>query len=87
MDNIQDAVPFTNCSCAFKYGLEVPKSRYDILRIDDAVQNRKWQDAIEKEVVSLILHQYFDFKSPCFNPPGDFQYCRLHFMYDLKPDL
>ena len=42
---------------------------------------------MEKEVAALILHQCFDFKSPGYNPPGDFQYCRLHFVYDLKPDL
>ena len=42
---------------------------------------------MRKEVAALILHQCFDFKSPGYNPPGDFQYCRLHFVYDMKPDL
>ena len=86
-ERVRDAVPFAKCRRTFKYGLEVPKSWKDIQRIDDAAGNTKWQDAVAKEVAALILHQCFDFKPPGYNPPGDFQYCRLHFVYDLKPDL
>ena len=57
------------------------------MRMDAVAQNRKWQEAVEKEVSALILHECFNFKSPGYNPPGNYQYCRLHFMYDVKPDL
>jgi len=71
----------------FKYGLEVPKNWKDILRIDEAAGNRNWQDAVEKEVAALVMHNCFDFKSPDFKPSSDFQYCRLHFVYEIKCDL
>ena len=71
----------------FKHGLEVPRNWNDILRIDAAAGNRHWQDAVEQEVAALILHGCFDFKTPNFKPPSDYQYCRLHFVYDIKSDL
>ena len=72
---------------SFKYGFEEPKNWKDILRIDEAAGNRNWQLAVEKEVAALIMHGCFDFKSPDFKPPSDFQYCRLHFVYEIKSDL
>jgi len=71
----------------FKYGLEVPKNWKDLLRIDEAAGNRKWQEAVEKEVAALVMHGCFDFKSPDFKPSGEYQYCRLHFVYEVKNDL
>ena len=35
----------------------------------------------------MIFHQCFDFKSPNFKPSSDYQFCRLHLVYDIKPDL
>ena len=71
----------------FKYGLEVPKSWKDIIRKDTAAENTRWQQAVEKEVGALIQHQCFDFKSADYKPSADYQYCRLHLVYDIKPDL
>ena len=48
----------------FKHGLEVPKNWKDIKRIDYTAGNNRWQDAVEKEFASLIMHKYFDFKTP-----------------------
>ena len=72
---------------SFKFGLEVPRSWKDIVRLDTAENNRSWQDAIEKEIAALIYHQCFEFKSPEFKPSDEYQYCRLHFVYGIKPDL
>ena len=33
------------------------------------------------------MHDCFDFKTPNFKPSADYQYCRLHFVYDIKSDL
>ena len=71
----------------FKYGFEVPKSWKDILRIDKAAGNTLWQDAVKKEVGALIQHQCFDFRSPDYKPSKDYQFCRLHFVYEIKTDL
>ena len=52
-----------------------------------AAGNHKWQEATEKEIVALIHHGCFDFKSPDFNPPEGYQCCCLHFVYEIKTDL
>ena len=70
-----------------KYGLEVPRSWKDILRIDAENKNRAWRDAVEKEVGALLLLGCFDFRAPDFKPTPDYQFCRLHFVYDIKYDL
>ena len=36
---------------------------------------------------ALIMHNCFDFKTPDFKPTTDYQYCRLHLVYDIKNDL
>ena len=71
----------------FKHGLEAPRSWKDVVRIDAEAGNRSWQEAIEKEIGVLIMHDCFDFKTPNFKPSADYQYCRLHFVYDIKSDL
>ena len=71
----------------FKYGLEVPRNWKDLLRIDTEAGNRKWQEAVENEVAALIMHGCFDFKPPDYKPSGEYQYCRLHFVYEVKTDL
>ena len=86
-DRAQEKATEGKSKRTFKYGLEVPNHLKDILRIDTAAGDRKWQDAIEKEVAALVMHDCFDFKSPDFKPSGEFQYCRLHFMYEIKFDL
>ena len=42
---------------------------------------------MKEAVTALIFYQYFDFKSPNFKPSSDYQFCRLHLVYDIKPDL
>jgi len=83
----QEKTTEPKCKRTFKYGLEVPKNWKDILRIDAAAGNRTWQDAVEKEVAALVMHKCFDFKSPDFKPSSEYQYCRLHFVYEIKSDL
>ena len=58
----------------FKHGLEVPKNWKDIKRMNDAAGNTRWQDAVEKEVAALIMHKCFDFKTPDYKPPTDYQF-------------
>ena len=72
----------------FKYGIELPRNWQDILRIDKANGNTNWQDAVKKEVAALIQHGCFEFHdSKGFKPSDDFQYCHLHFVYEVKTDL
>ena len=55
--------------------------------IDAEVGNRLWQEAVENEVDVLIQHGCFDFKTSNYKLPSNYQYCRLHFVYDIKSDL
>ena len=71
----------------FKYGIEVPRNWNDIIRIDKDNGNSKWQDSVKKEVGALINHGCFEFMPKDFKPPTDYQYCRLHFVYEVKNDL
>ena len=71
----------------FKYGIEVPRSWRDIIRIDTENGNTKWQDSVTKEVAALINHGCFQFMPRDFKPNLDYQYCRLHFVYEVKTDL
>ena len=76
-----------NSKKSFKFRFEVPKNWKEILRIDEAAGNSMWQDSVEKEVSSLIHHECFNFKSSDYKPSDDYQYCRLHLVYDINLDL
>ena len=57
------------------------------MRLDSESGDRRWQEAIQKEVDALIEHNCFTFKTPNYKPSPEYQYCRLHFVYDIKQDL
>ena len=71
----------------FKYGIEVPRNWRDIICIDKESGNTNWQDSVTKEVGALIQHGCFEFMPRDFKPTPDYQYCRLHFAYEVKTDL
>ena len=77
----------TRAKRTFKYGLEVPRTWKDVMRLDGESGTTRWQDAINKEVDALIEQDCFDFKTPNFKPATDYQFCMLHFVYDIKQDL
>ena len=58
-----------------------------MLRIDKAAGNKAWQEAVQKEIVALVHHKCFEFKSTRFKPSADYQYAPLHLVYDIKSDL
>ena len=71
----------------FKHGLKVPKNWKDIKRIDGSAGNTRLQNAVEKEVAALIMHNCFDLKTPDYKSSTDYQYFRLHLFHDIKNDL
>ena len=73
----------------FKYGIEIPRNWRDIERIDRTNGNTNWADAVKKEVAALIHHGCFHFiQRDAFKPKkGEYQYCHLHFVYEVKSDL
>ena len=46
-----------------------------------------WQDSVKKDAAFLMHYKCFDFKYPDYKPSVDYQYFRLHLVYDIKSDL
>lgn len=70
-----------------KFGIKVPADFDQAVEFDEENGNRKWQDAVEKEIAALIFHKCFDFKSPNYKPSSDYQYARLNLVFEVKQDL
>jgi hypothetical protein len=65
-----------------KFGIEVPKTYEDCVRIDNENGNTLWQDAIRKEMSKVrIAFQLLDGGE---NPPPTFQEIRCHLVFDVK---
>ena len=50
--------------------------------INTTVDSNCRKDEIRNKVAALIMHDCLDFK-----PPTDYQYYRLHLLYDINIDL
>ena len=71
----------------FKYGLEIPVSYKDAIRIDISNGNTLWQTAVHTEIAALIYHDCFEFKPKGFKLPKTYQYAPLVLNFELKQDL
>ncbi len=38
-------------------------------------------------MTALLFHECFDFKSPDYKSSSEYQFYRLYFVYDVKPDF
>ena len=72
---------------SFKFGIYIPRYWSDLLRINEAVGNTIWRYGDEKKIATLIHHKCFAFKYPNFKLSKEYQYCRLHMIYDMRPDI
>ena len=73
----------------FKYGLEVPRTVDHALAIDKAEGNTCWQDALDKEIDTLMKMDCFEFKPAGHESTLDdsWQRTTLHMVFDVKQDL
>lgn len=67
-----------------KYGIELPHSVEEALRIDERTGTTFWRDAIEKEMKNAGLA--FDFPEDGFIPPG-WKEIKCHMIFDIKSTL
>ena len=65
-----------------KFGIEIPKTYEDCVRIDKENGNTLWQDAIRKEMAKVIVA--FKRLGDNKTPPPTFQEMRCHMVYDVK---
>ena len=70
----------------FKFGVEVPRSVKDALRLDRENRNNKWHDAIKKELEQLMEFNTFNVLGPGEKPPDDYTYVPLLMTFDVKFD-
>ena len=70
---------------SLKFGLEVPKSVKDAVRLDTANGNTYWQEAITKEMTNVKIA--FKFLEKSSNPPPGYKQIRCHIIFDVKMDL
>ena len=70
-----------------KYGIEVPRDTKRAYEIDRENGNTLWEDAIKKEVASLLAMECFEFKEPGYKPSPDYQWTKLTMVYDVKSCL
>ena len=68
-----------------KFGIEVPKSVKDALRLDNENGNTFWKDAINKEMTNVKVA--FKFANKNSIPPPGFKQIRCHIIFDVKMDL
>ena len=68
-----------------KYGIEVPKSMADAIRIDQANGNRFWQDAIAKEMKQVAVA--FEILDIGCQAPIGWSKLSGHLVFDVKMDF
>jgi len=79
----------------YKFGVEVPKSYNDAMRLDTENGNNKWQEAIDTEMGQIIDYKTFidkgkvvwnrDGKGPV-GVSNEYQRVRVHLIFDVKHD-
>jgi len=57
-----------------KYGVEIPQNVAHAYELDALHGNTLWQDAIKKEISSLLDLNCFKFHDPGYKPSLDFQF-------------
>jgi hypothetical protein len=67
-----------------KFGIEIPKTYEDCVRIDKENGNTYWQDAIRKEMAKVRIA--FKTLGDVEQVPPTFQQVRCHMVHDVKMD-
>jgi hypothetical protein len=71
----------------YKFGVLLPHSRKDAIKLDEANQNTKWQDSLRLEMDQIDAYNTFKDTGPRTPPPRDYLFIRVHFVFDVKHDL
>jgi hypothetical protein len=68
-------------------GIEIPRNTKEAMYLDNKNQDRKWGDAMGKEIGSIQEHGTLMFLPPGAKPPKGYQKAPLRMIFDIKPDL
>ena len=70
-----------------KYGIKVPRNVREALTLDRINRNKKWEEAMEREIGTLIDLGCFAFHPPNYKPGRDYQFAPLRMIFDVKHDF
>jgi hypothetical protein len=69
-----------------KYGIAIPRNVNEAFELDAENGNKKWADAIEKEISTLLALNCFTFHGPGYKPGPDYQFAPLRMIFEVKQD-
>ncbi len=69
-----------------KYGVVIPRNVKHALQLDAEAGNTFWDDAIKKEIESLLALNCFEFHQPDYKPSSDYQWTKLSMIFEVKQD-
>ena len=71
----------------YQFGVHIPHNPKEAVQLDEANGDRKWHDAMNKELD--LLHEYKTFKDlgKGTTPPSDYKKINVHFIFACKHDL
>jgi len=67
-----------------KYAVEIPQNVAHAYELGALHGNTLWQDAIKKEISSLLELNCFKFHAPDYKPSLDFQFAPLTMIFNVK---
>ena len=71
----------------YKFGVLVPRNHQHAMEIDNTNGNNLWAVAEEKELSQQDDYQTFHYLGVGNYPGKGYKKIRVHFVYDVKPDL
>jgi hypothetical protein len=71
----------------YKFGIEVPRSVKDAVRLDKINNNKLWQEAIEKELNQINEYKTFRVLEEGETLPNEYKRLPYHIVFDVKFDL
>ena len=71
----------------FKFGVEIPRTVEDALRLDKANGNTKWIDALNKEKDQLLSFKTFNVLDKGMKEPRGHKRIPGFYVFDVKHDL
>jgi hypothetical protein len=83
-DSIISAVNKRYWKRTHKFGIRIPHSVEEALRIDKENGDSLWQDAIQKEMTNVMVA--FKFLGKGVEPPPGYQKIKCHMIFDVKLD-
>ena len=69
----------------YKYGVKLPRTVEEALKIDEESGTTFWRDALDKEMKNVEVA--FDIKEPGAKPPPGHKRITLHMVFDVKMDF